>query len=107
MQDIHFLAGCSRFALENPVPTVATRCALYGNPRDILTLLAEAEKQFGKPQKVDSKFYTSWHLGGQPQGKLAGEPAGDQGATSDKDYEPKPTIDVHETPRESVLVDDE
>jgi len=67
--------------------------------------LAEAEKQFGKPQKVDSKFYTSWNLGQQPQYKP--EPAGDQGDNSDKDYEQKPTIDVHETPRESVLVDDE
>jgi hypothetical protein len=70
IEDVYFLAGCSRFALENPIPTISTRCALYGNSRDIINLLTEAEKQFGKPQKVDSKFYTSGTLGLQPKRKV-------------------------------------
>ena len=46
--DDEFLAGCNRFSIENPVPSVVVRCALYGNTREIVAELAEAEKKFGK-----------------------------------------------------------
>ena len=49
MTDEQFIAGCWRFAIENPVPTISTRCALYGNSRDIMFILKEAEKEYGKP----------------------------------------------------------
>lgn len=29
--DDQFLAGCNRFSIENPVPSVSVRCGLYGN----------------------------------------------------------------------------
>lgn len=64
MTDEQVLAGCWRFAIENPVPTISTRCALYGNSRDIMLILKEAEKEYGKPQiKIDSKVFTSFTMG--------------------------------------------
>ena len=87
---------------------MATRCALYGNARDILGLLAEAERTYGKPQKVDSKLYTAWNLGMQPPSEIARVLAGQKPTEdSDGEYEEKPTVDVHETPRETDLVDPE
>lgn len=43
--DDEFLAGCNRYSIENPVPSVVVRCALYGNTREIVAELAEAEKK--------------------------------------------------------------
>ena len=64
MSDASFLAGCWRYAIENPVPTISTRCALYGNARDIMIVLKEAEKEYGKPSiKIDSKVFTSFTMG--------------------------------------------
>ena len=39
IQDSAFIAGCNRFALDNPVPSVSSRCSLYGNSRDVMILL--------------------------------------------------------------------
>jgi hypothetical protein len=33
--DFEFLAGCNRFAVDNPTPTVTKRIAFYGNTEDI------------------------------------------------------------------------
>lgn len=54
--DNQFLAGCSRFSVENPVPTVATRCYWYGNTTDMVDILKNLEKKYGKNKiKIDSK----------------------------------------------------
>jgi len=45
ISDQDFLAGCTRFAIENPVPTVSVRCALYGNTREVMTILDEVDKK--------------------------------------------------------------
>ena len=45
MTDQDFLAGCTRFAIESPIPTVSTRCSLYGNSRDVMQILEEVEKK--------------------------------------------------------------
>lgn len=42
--DDDFLAGCTRFAIDSPVPTVSVRCALYGNQNDISSTLSYMEK---------------------------------------------------------------
>lgn len=34
-----FMAGCNRFSVENPCPSVSVRCGLYGNTRDIMAIL--------------------------------------------------------------------
>jgi hypothetical protein len=60
--DDQFLAGCNRFAIENPVPSVSLRCGLYGNSKDIMTYLADAEKKYGKIS-VDQKMFTSVNMG--------------------------------------------
>lgn len=62
--DDEALAGAFRYALDNPVPTVSTRCALYGNSRDVMAMLAEAEKEYGKHNiKVDTKAFASYTMG--------------------------------------------
>ena len=34
--DDDFLASITRFAIDSPVPSISSRCALYGNPSDII-----------------------------------------------------------------------
>jgi len=58
-----FIAGCARFAVENPVPSISTRIGFYGNARDVMQILADAENKFGRPVKVDSKRYTAFNMG--------------------------------------------
>jgi len=71
MQDYIFLAGCNRFALESPVPSISTRCALYGNSREIMNVLEKAEEKYGKPQvKLDSKSFVSNTMGLPPNKKF-------------------------------------
>lgn len=35
VNDFEFMAGCNRFAIDNPLPTVTKRIAYYGNSEDI------------------------------------------------------------------------
>ena len=69
VQEQMFLAACNRFGLETPVPTVHTRCQLYGNSSDIVRHLAKAEAEFneakGTHYRVDAKEYVH-HTMGQP-----------------------------------------
>jgi hypothetical protein len=37
--EFEFLAGCNRFALDNPIPTVTRRIAFYGNNEDVVKLI--------------------------------------------------------------------
>jgi hypothetical protein len=62
INDDAFLAGCNRYAIENPVPSISMRCGLYGNSRDVMSFLADAEKKFGHI-KVDTKKYTAANMG--------------------------------------------
>jgi hypothetical protein len=49
------MAGCWRFGVENPIPSVSVRCALFGNSKNIMFILKEAEKVYGKSKiKIDS-----------------------------------------------------
>ena len=55
MTDEQFMAGCFRFAVENPMPSVSVRCALYGNSKDVMTIIKDAERIYGKSKiKIDS-----------------------------------------------------
>jgi hypothetical protein len=61
--DAAFLSACARFAIDNPVPSVSLRCHLYGNSRDIMKVLGEAEKKYGKASlKFDKNLYTEADL---------------------------------------------
>ena len=44
------------------MPSVSLRCGLYGNSRDIMSLLADAEKKYGKIS-INSKAVTSLSYG--------------------------------------------
>ena len=35
LNEFEFLAGCNRFALDNPCPTITKRMAFYGNNEDV------------------------------------------------------------------------
>ena len=60
----NFMAGCNRFSIENPFPSVSVRCGLYGNNKDIMMYLLEAEKKYGKPNiKISQKGFSSKNMG--------------------------------------------
>lgn len=106
-----FVAGCSRFSLENPVPSVSHRCALYGNPKEIMEKLVEAESNFAKANsKFDSKLYTAMNMGlpekkEKPKhGNIFGRFEEEKGSDDEEviDSKRKPTIAVNETPRATL-----
>jgi len=41
MDEIKFTVGCSRFGIDNPMPTIKKRLALYGNSEDVINLLKQ------------------------------------------------------------------
>ena len=46
MNEVQFTNGCRRFGVDNPMPTVKKRIALYGNSQTVTTLVREvSEKQ--------------------------------------------------------------
>lgn len=116
-----FLSGCNRFSIENPVPSVSVRCGLYGNTRDIMMILQEAEKLYGKPNiHVSAKMFSSISMGlaerggarGRSPSKAARKTLGSsQSQSSEKqevteetdneiaDDDRKATVEFDETPR--------
>jgi hypothetical protein len=55
----NFIAGISRFGVENPTPCVSSRAQLYGNTSDINDMMIRAEEKWGKLKlKVHTKKYT-------------------------------------------------
>ena len=35
VNEMEFVAGCNRFALDNPLPTITSRFALFGNEANV------------------------------------------------------------------------
>jgi len=105
-----FVAGCCRYAIENPVPSVSLRCSLYGNTRDIMTALAEAEKKYGKPNiKVDQKLFTDYSMGLPLKNEFKRKSnmylklkMTDEEREEELDDKRKPTVNVNETPKPSL-----
>ena len=62
----NFVAGISRFGVENPTPTVSRRLGMYGNSEDIARYLKRAEEKYGKFKlRIHTKRYagtTDIHL---------------------------------------------
>ena len=55
----NFIAGLSRFGVENPTPCVSSRAQLYGVTQDIFSMMERAEQKWGKLKlKVHTKRYT-------------------------------------------------
>ena len=54
-----FIAGLSRFGVENPTPCVSKRCGMYGNSEDIMRGLKRAEEAYGKLRmRIHTKRYS-------------------------------------------------
>lgn len=99
-----YIAGASRFGLESPVASVSTRCGFYGNSRDVMQILQDAESSFGKPIRIEAKQFTSFTMG-LPEKKnfkkrsmnvsrhRQNEPTSDD----DAEMRRKRTLEVHET----------
>mmetsp|Transcript_20350 Transcript_20350/g.31081 ORF Transcript_20350/g.31081 Transcript_20350/m.31081 type:complete len:146 (+) Transcript_20350:146-583(+) len=104
--DDMFVAGCSRFAIENPVPSVSLRCSLYGNSKDVMQQLSEAEKKYGKPNiKVDSKLFSEFSMGLPIKNEFKRKSnmylkikKTDEELEEELEEKRKPTINVFETP---------
>jgi len=41
LNEVMFLAGCNRFGIDNPLPTVRKRLYLFGNTQDVENMLRE------------------------------------------------------------------
>mmetsp|Transcript_34621 Transcript_34621/g.52953 ORF Transcript_34621/g.52953 Transcript_34621/m.52953 type:complete len:192 (+) Transcript_34621:3015-3590(+) len=63
----NFIAGISRYGIENPVPCVSQRLQLYGNSRTILEMLAKAEKKYGT---LKLKIHTNRYTGANKEDKV-------------------------------------
>lgn len=73
ISEIEFIAGCNRFALDNPTPTITSRLAFYGNDESIeKKLRVFAEKMAIAPEMFDPKVYGSQYPGGKPERALDG-----------------------------------
>ena len=59
--DIEFLAGCNRYGLDNPVPTITRRLAHYGNEEYIEKILEKCAKQFNDTNLLDIERFGSVH----------------------------------------------
>lgn len=114
MTDPYFIAGLSRFGIENPVPVVSARCWLYGNSRDIITQLEKAEKRWGRPPVLDSKQFTSKTMGIPPKKRPIrkatlelkyGEVRAPEKGFDEADLEMErlPEVEVDETPYDQVV----
>lgn len=99
-----FIASCSRFAIDNPIPSVSLRCALYGNSREVMKVLKDADKQYGSKLKFDKDLYTEANISLPPvETRLRLGLGNQQTELTDEikekllDQTRKPTIDGNET----------
>lgn len=66
VNDIEFIAGCNRFALDNPTPTITSRVAFFGNEESIEQKL----RVFAEKLQIDVELFDPAAYGGlQPGGK--------------------------------------
>ena len=59
VNDFEFMAGCNRFAVDNPLPTVTKRIAYYGNHDDIAKQLDAFAAKLQDPAVIEVGQYTS------------------------------------------------
>lgn len=45
---MEMMAGCNRFGVDNPVPVITKRLALYGNEETTIRLAEEMQKEMAK-----------------------------------------------------------
>lgn len=62
INDFEFMAGCNRFAIDNPLPTVTKRIAYYGNHDDIAKQLDTFAAKLQDPAIIEVGQYTSVNI---------------------------------------------
>ena len=68
-----FIAGCNRFALDNPAPTITSRIAFFGNEEPIeKKLKLFAEKLQIAIELFDPDTYATMYPGGKPERTVTG-----------------------------------
>jgi len=57
---VEFGAGCSRFGIDNPIPTITKRLSLYGNTEDVESIFKQVAARFtaNKSPTLDIDLYT-------------------------------------------------
>jgi len=74
MNEIEFMAGCNRFSLDNPTPTITTRVAYFGNDEGIeKKLKLFAEKLQIATELFDPEAYGSAYPGGKGERNKEGK----------------------------------
>lgn len=48
VSEMEMMAGCNRFGVDNPVPVITKRLALYGNEETTIRLAEEMQKEMAK-----------------------------------------------------------
>jgi hypothetical protein len=58
LNEFEFLAGCNRFALDNPTPTITRRMAFYGNVEEVSKGLDSIVAKIGENPYLKEGMYT-------------------------------------------------
>lgn len=65
------MAGCNRFALDNPIPTITARLAWYGNEENTTkTIFDWLEKRFKDTQIFDKENFTGQNPSGTAENAI-------------------------------------
>lgn len=57
--DREFVAGCSRFGLDNPTPIITKRLAIYGNEENIDKMVERCSKHYNDEKFLDHEKFGS------------------------------------------------
>jgi hypothetical protein len=106
-----FVTACTRFAIDNPFPSISLRLQLYGNSRDVMKILGEAEKVYGKNAiKFDKNLFTEADQGvilaSLRQNTALMARMTDEEKEAILDASRKETVEVQETPYPNMGEDD-
>ena len=61
INETSFSAGCNRFGLDNPTPTITKRLALYGNQYEVEKWVEEAAQKINNLRMLDPEKFGSIH----------------------------------------------
>jgi hypothetical protein len=72
LNEFEFLAGCNRFALDNPVPSITKRMAFYGNNEEVSKGLDGIVAKMGEQPYLKEGQYTGNKLNRNKPNDLLG-----------------------------------
>ena len=59
LNEFEFLAGCNRYSIDNPIPTITKRMAFYGNQEDVAKAIETMVTKVGESTFLKEGQYTS------------------------------------------------